>query len=131
MLFVRSLLQTLAEKYVFRVVKPVKNLENAKKITYFDHQLDPLFVQTKNKKSLTQFIFSLSTQNKIGYFRGFWTVFLNGLQSSGTCVCATASKEAVMSAIEKLCLSSSANDFHVSLDIIFWREGSFFNYVDK
>ena len=34
-----------------------------------------------------------------------------------------------MSAIEKLCLSSSANDFHVSLDIIFWREGSFFNYA--
>ena len=36
-----------------------------------------------------------------------------------------------MSAIEKLCLSSSANDFHVSLDIIFWREGSFFNYVEQ
>ena len=54
----------------------------------------------------------------------------NGLKSSpGTCECATASKEAVMSAIEKLCLSSSANDFHVSLDIIFWREGSFFNYA--
>ena len=56
--------------------------------------------------------------------------FLNGLKSlPGTCECATASKEAVMSAIEKLCLSSSANDFHVSLDIIFWREGSFFNYA--
>ena len=36
-----------------------------------------------------------------------------------------------MSAIEKLCLSSSANDFHVSLDIIFWREGSFFNYAEQ
>ena len=57
MLFVRSLLQTLAEKYVFRVVKPVKNLENAKKSPIFTTNLTLFLFKPKTRNLLPNLFF--------------------------------------------------------------------------
>ena len=75
MLFVRSLLQTLAEKYVYRVVKPVKNLENAKKSPIFTTNLTLFLFKPKTRNLLPNLFFLYLPKIKLAILEVFGQFF--------------------------------------------------------
>ena len=87
MLFVRSLLQTLAEKYVFRVVKPVKNLENAKKSPILTTNLTFFLFKPKTRNLLPNLFFLYLPKIKWAILEVFGQFFIWTAKLRDLCVC--------------------------------------------